>query len=314
MSKYSFLNNLHEGVICTFRKIVLLWAIALMFYSCQKESESGKASVILKTGVNYTADGAVISPGGTIKIGILASGAESPLTYLRIERITGSDTSVQLDRGIYAGREGFDQDFSFPKGNSETETWRVFVMNSSRSTASASFQVIKGQGVNYGQIHHFGPLLIGMQNNTETGNYLDLDQGQVYNLAETAGKEQEIDLVPYFYFTSGLPSPTFTCPGYTSAVGYYPAMVNWPQKNTTLFDYYTSDNQLVSPVQFDAALNDSLLITAYNPSRVSGNCKYAYAGRVIPFKTQSGKYGMIKVIKADESESGTIQLEIKIQQ
>lgn len=314
MSKYSFLNNLPEGVICTFRKIVFLWAITLLIFSCQKETETGKASVILKTGVNYTAEGAVISPGGTIRIGILASGAESPLTYLRIERITGNDTSVQLDRGIYAGREGFDKDFSFPKGNAETEIWRVFVMSASRSTASASFKVFKGQGVNYGQIHHFGPLSIGMQNNTETGNYLDLEQGQVYSLAETAGKEQEIDLVPYFYFTSGLPSPTFTCPGYTSAVGYYPAMANWSQKNTTLFDYYTSDNQLVTPVQFDAALNDSLLITAYNPTRVSGNCKYAYAGRVIPFKTQSGKYGMIKVIKADESESGTIQLEIKIQQ
>lgn len=63
---------------------------------------------------------------------MLASGAGTALTYLRIERIIGQDTSVQLDRGIYAGNEGYDEDFSFPKGSAESETWRVLVMNADR--------------------------------------------------------------------------------------------------------------------------------------------------------------------------------------
>ena len=292
----------------------ILMAAPLMFLACSQEEEISRASVILKTGVAYTASGAEVSPGGKINIGVLASGAGVALTYIRIERIAGQDTVVQLDRGIYAGKEGYDADFSFPKGMAEKEVWRVLVMNADRDTASAELVVRKGEGVDYGDINHFGPLTVGFQNSSPANSYVDLEAGVVYNSVTVSGNEAKIDLLPYFYFTSGLPSPTLTCPGYTSAVGYYPLISNWPLKNTTLFDYNTSDNMLVTPAQFDAALNDSLLITAYNPSKVSGNCKYAYAGRVIPFKTQSGKYGMIKIIAADESEEGTILLEIKIQQ
>lgn len=65
--------------------------------------------------------------------------------------------------------------------------------------------------------------------------------------------------------------------------------------------------------QFDAAMNDSLLVTAFKPDKVSGNCKYGYTGKVIPFKTQEGKYGMIKVIHADEKEDGIMEIAVKIQ-
>jgi hypothetical protein len=295
-------------------QLSLLFILTLCITSCKQDEEINRASVILKTGTAYTSPGEVVSPGGKINIGVLASGAGTALTYLRIERIVGQDTSVQLDRGIYAGTEGYDEDFSFPKGSAESEIWRVLVMNADRDTATASLRVIKGEGVNYGPIYHYGPLEVGMQNSVSTASYLDLTNGVIYDAVSVSGNEASIDLVPYFYITSGLPSPTLTCPGYTSAVGYYPVFNNWTVKNTTLFDYYTSDNSLVSPAQFDASLNDSLLVTAYNPSKVSGNCKYAYADRVIPFKTWQGKYGMIKILQADESEEGSVIMEIKIQQ
>lgn len=288
--------------------------LMLLFFSCSEEESLRKPSVILKTGVAYTASGTAIAQGGKIQIGILASGAGSPLTYLRIERITGSDTTVQLDRGIWAGSEGVDQDFSFPKGAAQEETWRIVVMNADRLTSEASLTVLKAAGADYGAIKHFGPISLDMQLNPGGKSFLDLDNGQVYTQNDVSGHEQEIDLLPYYYVTSGLPSPTLTCPGYTSAPGYYPVLTSWTVRNNILYDYYTSDNSLISPLQFDHAVNDSLLITAYNPSRVSGNCKYAYAGRVIPFKTEQGKYGLVKIVTAEESETGTLSLEIKIQE
>jgi hypothetical protein len=47
---------------------------------------------------------------------------------------------------------------------------------------------------------------------------------------------------------------------------------------------------------------------------VSGNCKYCYTGKIIPFKTQEGKYGLIKVLHADEVSTGYMELEIKVQE
>ncbi len=292
----------------------LLSASSVFLTSCSPEEEINRASVILKSGSAYTAPGEEVSPGGKINIGVLASGSGSPLTYLRIERITGNDTTIQLDKGIYVGKEGFDADFSFPKGQAASEVWRVLVMNADRDTATASIMVRKGAGTNYGPIHHYADVVLGMQHNYTSPSYLDADLGLVYDDVSVAGKESSIDIVSYFYFTSGLPSPSLACPGYTSVVGYYPLINNWPVKNSTLFDYNTSDNDLISPAAFDAAVNDSLLVTGYNPTKVSGNCKYAYSGKVIPFKTQQGKYGLLKIVLADEHEEGTMLLEIKIQQ
>jgi hypothetical protein len=145
-------------------------------------------------------------------------------------------------------------------------------------------------------------------------HFLDLKTGMAYNEANVSGHEQDIDLAAFWYITSGNSSPTLTCPGYTSAITYYPMFENWPVRNSTLYDYKTSDNDLVTPEQFDAAGNDSLLVAGYLPQNVSGLCKYAYTGKIIPFKTAGGKYGMVKVIRADEQEGGSMEIEIKIQQ
>jgi len=295
---------------------LLLFSLAasgIFFSSCTKDDEVSKSSLILKTGTLYTQNGAYIPVGGTIKIGVLASGAGAPLTYIRIDRITGHDTLTQLDRGIYFGSEGLDADYTFSKDTSTIELWRVMVMNTDRDTAIRTITVNKGTGTAYGPIHHFENIKLGLQNNDLSGQFLDVNTGSVFDANSVTGHESEIDILAYYYITSGLPSPTFTCPGYTAAYGYYPQLNSWTVKNNTLYDYITSDNNLVTISQFDAAANDSLLVTAYKPNKVSGNCKYGYTGKVIPFKTQEGKYGLIKVIHADETENGIIEISLKVQ-
>jgi hypothetical protein len=288
-------------------------AIGLVFNSCTKDDPAAKASLILKTGSSYTPAGAYIPVGGIIKIGVLASGAGAPLTYIRIDRITGNDTLTQLDRGIYAGSQGLDADYTFSKDTSPYELWRIMVMNADRDTAVRTLVVFKGSGTAYGPVNHFDNIRLSFQGNHSSGHFLDVNTGLVFDETTVSGHEAEIDLCTYYYVTSGLPSPTFTCPGYTAAVAYYPQFAGWPVKNNIVYDYYSSDNNLVSVAQFDAAVNDSLLVTAFRPDKVSGNCKYGYTGKVIPFKTQQGKYGLVKVVHADEKEDGIIDIAIKIQ-
>jgi len=89
--------------------------------------------------------------------------------------------------------------------------------------------------------------------------------------------------------------------------------VSWSVRNQTMYDYYTSDNNLVTPAQFDLASNDSLLVNAYRPGSVSGQSKFAYTGKVVPFRSANGKYGLIKVIRTDETASGEMEIAVKIQ-
>jgi len=280
---------------------------------CTKEEGLYHPSLILKTGNAYTKSGAIIPIGGTIKIGVLASGAGAPLTHIRIDRITHYDTLTQLDRGIYVNSEGLDVDYTFSKDTASIEHWRILVMNADRDTAIKILTIYKGSGSAYGPIHNYKNITLSYQSNHSFGHYLDTHTGKTFDEVTVSGHEQEIDVLAYYYITSGLSSPTFTCPGYTASVGFYAQMTVWPIKNNTLYDYRTSDNNLVTPNQFDVATNDSLLVTAYKPDKVSGNCKYGYTGKIIPFKTQDGRYGMVKVLQADESEAGTIKIDIKIQ-
>lgn len=303
-------HNLLKGV-WLFVFFVLVSSVFLC--SCSKDETISQANLILKTGTAYTPNGASIPVGGKIQIGVLASGAGVPLTYIRIDRISGNDTLTQLDRGFYVGSEGLDADFTFSKDTSAVELWQIMVMNADRNTAVKTLLVLRGSGTAYGPISSFSSVKFGMQSNTSIGHFVDIHTGNVFDETTVAGHEKEIDVIAYYYITSGLSSPTFTCPGYTAAIGYYPQMGNWPVKNNILYDYQTSDNNLVSTSQFDAAVNDSLLVTAFKPDKVSGNCKYGYTGKVIPFKTQEGKYGMIKVIHADEKEDGIMEIAVKIQ-
>jgi hypothetical protein len=281
--------------------------------SCSKDETIKQTSLILKTGTIYTQNGASIPVGGIIRIGVLASGAGVPLTYIRIDRITGKDTLTQLDRGIFVGTEGLDADFTFSKDTSVMELWQIMVMNSDRDTAFKTLTIYKGTGTAYGPIQYFENLKLGFQSGHSFGHFLDVNTGSIFDEATVSGHEGQIDLLAYYYITSGLSSPTFTCPGYTAATGYYPQLAAWTIKNNTLYDYHTSDNDLITTAQFDAATNDSLLVTAYKPDKVSGNCKYGYTGKVIPFKTQEGKYGLIKVIHADEKEDGVMEIAVKVQ-
>lgn len=314
--EYRFLTGKTASVIRIISNLLPLAFLVLMLFpviSCSEEDDSEKAFLILKTGTAYTANEAFIPTGGTIKMGIQASGAGVPLTYLRIDRVTGSDTITEVDRGIYVGSEGFDADFTFAKDTSSVENWYILVMNANKDTAVATLTVFKGSGTAYGEISYFDTVTIGLQHNNWFGHFLDVHTGMVYQDITIAGHEVDIDVVAYFYITSGLPSPTFTCPGYPSSAGYYPEISGWPVKNSITYDYYSSDNNLVSVEQFESARSDSLLINAYRPEKVSGNCKYGYAGRVIPFRTHDGKYGLIRVYEADETETGKIVMAIKIQ-
>jgi hypothetical protein len=150
---------------------------------------------------------------------------------------------------------------------------------------------------------------MGYQGNSTYGHFLKMDDGTVYSTPDATANQSKVDLLIY-YFTDGTgPSPTFSSPGDQDAPDYYPEINSWPTKNYTKYDYVTK----ITEAQFDAADNDSLLIKAYNEYWGRRKYKYAVAGTIFPFKTISGKIGLIKVLQADTQANGKITFAIKVQ-
>lgn len=292
--------------------------LSITVISCKKDDdESTKPIITLNIGGQYTPDLQEIPAGGKLRFGIKAMSGNGIITNLRIQRIADGKLITEKDQGVYI-RDSLVQDFEFNKSLAEQEIWTFFVMNSNRDSAKVSLIVNRGIGYDYGQIYYYPSLRIGLQNNTEYPNYLDLHTGIRYTKANVTGHEADIDLVGFFYITSGNNSPTLCCPGYTgsssiTAADRYPEIEPWTTKRLSLYDYFSSDNNLVSTEKFEKATTDSLLVASYKPEKVSGLCKYCIAGRIIPVKTEDGKYGLIRVLHADLTTTGYMEIEVKIQ-
>lgn len=298
--------------------ILLISAILLYTVGCKKDEEATiKPRVLLKNG-DYTLNEQLVPVGGKLKFGITATDGDAIITNLRIKRIANGKETIELDKGLYIKKGGLDFDFNSTKSSAPQEIWEFFVMNSHRDSAITTLTINLGAGSAYGDINYYPPFKIGMQNNTNLPNYVDLHTGNLFTKINITSHESEIDLVGFVYTTSGILSPTLCCPGYTGSSSVtgadrYPEIESWGVKNLTSYDYYSSDNNLVSADKFGKAVNDSLLVTSFKPGSVSGLCKYCNTGKIIPFKTEDGKYGLVHVIHADLSETGYMELEVKIQ-
>lgn len=301
------------------RFTITLFLSVILFTSCKKDDEKEVTPLVaLRNGDSYTLNNSEIPVGGKITFGIAATTGSAPLTNIRISRIVNGERITEIDHGIYvSGDGGFIEDFTFYKSSADVELWEFFVMNANRDSAIITRTILLGDGSAYSDINHYTSLIIGMQKNTQYPNYVDLHTGTLYSKVNVTGHEGEIDLVGFVYETSGVISPTLCCPAYTgssSVTTYYPEIASWTVRNATSYDYYSSDHNTVKPTEFDNALNDSLLIASFKPGKVSGLCKYCYTGRIIPFRSVDGRYGLIRVIYADTVTTGYMELEIKIQQ
>lgn len=293
------------------QSIALLIIIA--FAGCVKDNPETTPLVLLKSGGAFTADGSAVAPGGPLRFGLSVSGGGGAITNLVIKRISDGVVVTEADRGMYISFGGLDTTVIYTRGYGQIERWVFSVMNSYRDTASVSLTVLKGAGSAWGEISYHPSIKIGLQENTALPHFVDLHTGSAWDAAGVTDHEPEVDMAAFWYLTSGTSSPTLTCPAYSSALTYYPMFGSWSVRNQTMYDYFTSDNNLVTPAQFDLASNDSLLVNAYRPGSVSGQSKFAYTGKVVPFRTSDGKYGLLKVIRADETASGEMEIAVKIQ-
>lgn len=298
------------------KSAALLIALVFLFLlsSCKKdESKTSTPFLIFKSGTAYIVNGATVPLGGVLRFGISAAGGGGIITDFRVKKTTSSGTVTMLDKGMWIETGGFDTTLIYYKGVEEWECWDFFIMTDTRDTAAISLKVFKGSGSAFGAIHTYDSITIGYPTNSQYPHFLDLNTGQAYSTSTVSGKESLIDLVSFFYISSGSPSPTLSCPGYTDIGTNYPEITSWPVRNSTSYDYISVDNNHVTPGQFFAAQNDSLLVSSFG-STTSGKCKFCLTGKVVPFKTSDAKIGLIYIIRADESADGSMEISIKIQE
>ncbi len=289
----------------------------LLNISCdEKETHQIPPTISIKTTDGFTKDNDTIAIGSPIIIGIQARGNDANLTNLVIRKTYPDETyTVVLDTGIYT--MSLDIQKKFYQNIEEEVRWTIIVMDKNRLSSEKSLTIFKDPNSQFGGIQYYETIIMGYQKNSEYGQFLDLAEGKVYFEDSAQLFQEKIELITYFVEDDNQPSPVFSSPGEydnfsTDASEFYTSIANWNIRKYTTWDI-SVDDEPINALDFDNCHNDSTIIVNYDEVWGKKKFKWASTGMIIPFQTQAGKKGLLKVIRADETETGSIEFAIKMQ-
>jgi hypothetical protein len=294
---------------------VLIAMSVLLLAACDKDTDRNPPTLQLMSGANYTADGTVAAIGQPLHFGIDVQGGDANITNFTVKINSSQGIRTVLDSGLNV--RNFTVNETFYQGVDDVAHWIFTVMDKNRLIATKTLKIYKDPNSTFGGIRHYPSIVMGMDENTQIGHFLDPTAGHVYMLDSATIMQSVIDVVTYFKMADDngvlTPSPTFSSPGEEgdAVLEFYPEIEQWLTHNYTKYDIRANNG--VTRQAFENAHNDSLLIVSYDDVWGKRKYKWAVTGTIIPFMTQQGKKGLIRVIQADEQAAGVIEFEMKIQ-
>ncbi len=215
----------------------------------------------------------------------------------------------------------YSQDFSYERsisyGASLFETWTFMIRDKNGKSASTSITIKKDTNSTFGPISYYPSVTFSTQNNLLPGSFFSLADGMQFTTENAGINQSKINIITYW---DELMVPatqlTLSSPGDNDVALYYPMISDWtmPYNETR----YKGDSVSISHASFDAAYNDSLIITNYTSTTVGKRkFKSVRSGYVIPFQVtnglSAGKRGLIKVNSLQYGPDGSINVDIKVQ-
>jgi len=290
--------------IMTYRIFILLFSIFVV--GCTEKDEGGKGPFIqLNSRSNVISSDTSISPRQLMQFDLTAQKGDYNITNFLI-RVNGDSSQVYYDTGMNV--TAFNWSGSFAKSFNDNEIWEFIVRDRYSRSYTVSILIQNDSLQGSGPIHTYNEVLLGAQTSNVAGGFFSLSDQLVYFVEEAYNNQVKVDMIYYV----GEDNQTIASPGANIENGIFQeeyAPNNWSHKNTTRY-IKTS----IIPAEFNLIQNDSLILLSYIEGEGKRKAKNLEAGDVYSFKTQDAKYGMFLVTQSLGSESGTIKIDIKIQE
>jgi len=294
---------------------IALFAVLMLFYACKKDTDKKPPTLQLVNENGYIADSTIVPIGFPYKIGISAGKGDAAITNLVVTLTTENGMETALDSGMYSDDFEYTRDVSY--GATRFEKWSFMIRDKNGKSATCSITILKDTSSTFGPLTVFPSVTLAAQNNTFYNSFFSIENGITYTLADAETHQQDINIITYFGNLL-VPSTEFTLssPGESDVGTFYPMILNWtsPRNETR----YKPDSLSIAPDAFDAAYNDSIIITNYTSATVGKRkFKIVRAGYVIPFQVTvgplTGKRGLIKIKSLQNGTDGYIVADIKVQ-
>ncbi len=282
--------------------------------SCTEEDEPTPPSIIVTvdseasyepgTTVRYTLN--ISSNEELVSFSVNESTQSNPMAL--IENITPIDAiddveMLEFKNGLYTVT--MDYVYAIPTtvapGTSIDITFTV-VDDVTEGTNTQTFDVAAaGRAIN-----NYTAVLIGANANPTEGSFYASATNTVYSVADAASNAAAIDLV-YFYGATNLAS--IASPDDSDVPAVFPSVSGWSTRNATRFA--TSS---ISVDDFNAIDTDEVLLQEAANIGTATKANDLAVNDIIVFETAGGKVGMAMVSALTEGNTGSITLEIKIQE
>jgi hypothetical protein len=278
----------------------------LVLISCAKEDPSVQPVIELVPGPGYIAENATVIPGTLMSFQVSMSVGSEMITNFFIEVNSAEEGTKRLfDTAMYARQLTWTG--SFHKSAEPSETWTFVVRDRQGGSSLAELTLLADTGSVYGPVIHLDHILLGAQNNNQSGSFYSFADQAVYFIQEAENRQGVIDVVAYF----GEDALTIASPGANIEDEIFPDLVspvNWEVRNTTRYIKTSLTN-----ADFDGVMSDSLMIALYVDTEGKRKAKNLSADDIYVFKNQENRLGLFRVNSASGTMEGLIDVDVKIQ-
>jgi len=290
------------------RLTVVLIIITVAIFGCEKEKVNYPSPLIqFVTDSGFVFSDTILALGQPFKVGINATNPKVNLTNFII-KVDSDENEIYLDSGMNTPNLYFERYIT--KGIKEFEKWIFIIRDRNGKSAEVSLNIAKDSSSTFGDINYFSSVELGAQNNA-VGNFFSLSEDSVYSLNSAYENQNTIDLCYYYDFID-TDENTIASPGANIDNSVFPGtsgLSNWAIRKTSRFKTANITEQ-----DFMNATNDSLLIVVYGQSDGNRKAKNLQSGNIFSFKNENGKVGLFKVNSVSGTDTGNINISIKVQE
>ena len=289
----------------------LLLSGSLFFSSCTKDNSNAAAPVITLAPITtaYT-----VASGDSVAVvcslTIVADGKIS--TFAVSEKNGTTTTTVPVTSSDFKDKTSAKSSYSkYWKYSAVDATLGVTitfsVTDANNNKTEKTITVTRQAAAQGGAINNYTATILGGNTNTTLGSYYATTNNTVYNTTTSVAASSLIDFI-YYYGTSN--SATITAPTdvtVNGGTGNLTLAANLSPKNATTFATTT-----LTTTDFAAITNDTQIaaITTYSDTKET----QLAVGQVFAFKTAAGKKGLVNISAINGTASGSITINVKVQQ
>lgn len=287
-------------------KVLLI--IILFISACSKDDDVvAPPSVILIQEAGYVSTDTTLAAGEEIRVKVKLEAGDLNITNFLIDVFT-DEHQTYFDTGM--NTSGLIWEGSFSRSLAPVEEWTFIVHDREGNSGSTTLTINLDTSSSYQSLTAYPSLILGGQDNDQAGGCVSTTDGSIYFHTDAAADtliQASIDLL-YFYIAGD--ENTIASPGANIDDGIFPVNpANWTIVNTTR--YYKTG---LAAEDFDTAVNDSIILANFNEGEAKRKAKNLDQDDIYTFKTQSGKLGIFLVNESEGTNTGFVNIDIKIQQ